>query len=879
MTERRLRLTAVVAIHLSAMLGTGLFVLPGLAVVKAGPGLWLAYLVAAVCVLQTTLSKAELATAMPAAGGAYVYIERTFGPLMGTVAGVGLWLSLLLKSAFALEGCGAYLTALAPVPVVPISLAMLAGIAALNVRGVGKVSQVQLGVVALAIAGLGVLFVPALLATKPENLHPAMGDGVAFLQAVAMVFIAYGGINKIAAISNEVHDPGRNLPLGFLISLAIATLLYCGTAAVLVGVVGAEQLAGDLHPVYSLARELTANRWVHGGVALLGVLALTSMANAGVLAASRFPFAMARERLMPAMFGQLHSTRLTPQNAIVASAALMAVAILLLDGEKIAKLASAFQIVIFVLLNITVVVLREVGPQWYKPVYRSPWYPLPQALGVLSGCLLLAVLGWQPLLTCLALGALAFGLYAGYGRSRAHRQGVVAMRAVRQEMLTPSPAEQGRAEAAVVVGLFGHERSPENLIDIAEALAEGDAIAVVQLTEVPEQTTVEDLDGDDVRTASIERRVRAMAEERGLQIYTHALLSRDIQHSVHAITRTPGRRWLVMGWGGWSRNALTVRSPVGWLRDHLRTNLAVFHDAGIRYFRRIVVHVEPGPHDALVVGTADRLATIHRSHLTFVRHLSPAANPTLRAAEADYLDQLRDLSQHDPEVMLLESEDVVAALCDLSHGHDLIITSMEPQTSWLGRIRGSSRDRLAERAACSVLKLQSPRGLPQSAFSGYQATPATSRRLRDFVTVAEVGVAASSKDALFAHIADAFGTRLEEATGASVLDALRTRERAQNTAVGDGLALPHGTLPELCGTALGVFVLVPPVDYGTPEGVVDVCLATLAPPGQRQAQLMMMAKLARMVVGAPLLTALRNAKSGDDLVAVLDRYDRAVDRD
>jgi amino acid transporter len=91
------------------MLGSGIFVLPGLAASLTGPSIWLAYLVAAICVLPAALSKAELATAMPTSGGTYVYVERAFGPLVGTIAGVGLWLSLILKSAFSLVGLSAYL--------------------------------------------------------------------------------------------------------------------------------------------------------------------------------------------------------------------------------------------------------------------------------------------------------------------------------------------------------------------------------------------------------------------------------------------------------------------------------------------------------------------------------------------------------------------------------------------------------------------------------------------------------------------------------------------------------------------------------------------------------------------------------------------------
>ena len=98
--ERTLGLSAVISVSISSMLGSGIFVLPGVAFAQTGPSTYLAYMLAALCVLPAAMSKSELATAMPTSGGTYVYLERTFGPLVGTVAGLGLWLSLLLKSAF-----------------------------------------------------------------------------------------------------------------------------------------------------------------------------------------------------------------------------------------------------------------------------------------------------------------------------------------------------------------------------------------------------------------------------------------------------------------------------------------------------------------------------------------------------------------------------------------------------------------------------------------------------------------------------------------------------------------------------------------------------------------------------------------------------------
>ena len=109
--KRSLTLVGVIIVTVAASIGSGLFVLPSFAAAVMGPGIWLAFLLAGLVFLPGTLSKSELASAMPDNGGAYVYVERSFGPLVGTISGLGLWASFLLKSAFALIGFSAYMYA------------------------------------------------------------------------------------------------------------------------------------------------------------------------------------------------------------------------------------------------------------------------------------------------------------------------------------------------------------------------------------------------------------------------------------------------------------------------------------------------------------------------------------------------------------------------------------------------------------------------------------------------------------------------------------------------------------------------------------------------------------------------------------------------
>jgi len=133
--ERDLGLPSVLAISIGAMIGSGIFILPALALDIAGPAVILAYLLAGLLVVPAALSKSEMATAMPEAGGTYSYIERGMGPMLGTIAGVGTWFSLSFKGALALVGGVPYLLLLFDLPLKPVALGLAGILILVNVLG------------------------------------------------------------------------------------------------------------------------------------------------------------------------------------------------------------------------------------------------------------------------------------------------------------------------------------------------------------------------------------------------------------------------------------------------------------------------------------------------------------------------------------------------------------------------------------------------------------------------------------------------------------------------------------------------------------------------------------------------------------------------
>ena len=262
-----------------------------------------------------------------------------------------------------------------------------------------------------------------------------------------------------------------------------------------------------------------------------------------------------------------------------------------------------------------------------------------------------------------------------------------------------------------------------------------------------------------------------------------------------------------------------------------------------------------------------------------MRFVPEDAELTRSQSEADYLDQVRQLCASPSEVLLVSGRNEAQAVGQASASFDLLVMA-EPTDTLLGRLLGAGRDRLTAAAACSVLRLQTPRAETHKALEQTRAKPATTK-LRELLAPCclAAGLPRMKKDAMFEHIAEAFAAQLPSIEAAGVLAGLHERERTQNTAVGLGVALPHATLDAADRTYLGVFTTAEPIDYEAPDGDgVDILFATIGPPSERQTHLYLLASVSRLVMQTSLLHDLRKARDADDLAAALEARIAELDR-
>ena len=433
--KKNLTLFDVYAMSTGAMFSSGLFLLPGIAASYTGNSVWLAYLFAGFLILPAMYCMAELSTAMPKAGGTYYFLDRAMGPLMGTIGGLGSWIAVVFKSAFALVGMGAYLGIYLDLPFTVTAILLTIAFGLINIFGAKETTLLQRILVTTLVVILIAFVLAGLRETGAVNAFfpNANGNGffksglVGFISTIGLVFVSYAGLTKVASVAEEVQNPDRNIPLGMTLSLITATVIYTLGTVVLINILEPQALYSSLTPIADAGREFLGWMPFDLGVILIVVAAIAAFAstgNAGIMSASRYPYAMAKDKLVPQRLSQIGKFG-TPTIAIIVTVFAMIAVLLLFDVASVAKLASAFQLLLFGLVCVAVIVMRESKIPTYKPGYKAPFYPWLQIVGILVSFWLIIEMG---ILAIAFTGMVTIGCvlwYHFYASGKLDRRGAI----------------------------------------------------------------------------------------------------------------------------------------------------------------------------------------------------------------------------------------------------------------------------------------------------------------------------------------------------------------------------------------------------------------------------------------------------------------------
>lgn len=711
--ERDLGLVAVVAISMGAMIGSGIFILPGLAMAEAGPSVILAFLIAGVLVIPAALSISELGTAMPEAGGDYVFIERGMGPGVGTIAGIGTWLTLLFKGALALVGGMFYLDLLIWLPNLTAAALVLATVLiGVNLIGVKQTGGLQTVMVVLMVIILGVFIAATMTRVESASYEPFFTEGSGgLISAIALVIVSYAGVTKVASVAEEIEDPGRNLPLGLLCSLVVTTLLYVLIVFVLVGIVDAETLRGTETPMADAVDPLFGTVGVVV-IVLAAMLALLSTANAGILTASRYPLALSRDDLIPDTFEYIHPRFATPVVAIVATGGVMLVIIATLPVQEIAKMASAFQILVYALVNAALIAFRERDLEWYDPEFVSPGYPWVQLFGVVSGVYIITQMDVLPLVG--AVGITVFGglWYYQYGRDRVDRESLavdVVRREAGRQFVEETERQLGESAGKEILIALRRDvsRLEENrLLQIAAPIAQArdSRLRVIRFDEVPDQFPLEQATAQSPADIEFETRTDELARDLPVEVEVGEIVSHDTKHAVVNYAERTGVDLLLTRADPVSRLRTLFGRDTDWIMKHAPCDVVFVQAGKLDAIEQIAIVTDRSPfNDPLKVELADAIANVAGARLRFVFSLGDNASEQAIETIREYHAELDDQCSVPVEGVLVRTDDSLERLVSELDQADLVMLSTVTHRRLPDLLFSQQADRIAKRLEQPVL--------------------------------------------------------------------------------------------------------------------------------------------------------------------------------
>ena len=520
--KRSLGLWDVFSIATGAMISSGLFILPALACRQTGPSMVISYVIASLLVLPSLLSKAELATAMPRAGGTFFYVNRSLGGLWGLFCGLADWFSLAMKCAFAIFGIALFIrlgyqtlvgSQLNEPTLKAIAIICCLFFATLNLVSVKQTARFQNLLVAFLLITLGLFTVFGLPKVNAMNYTPFAPNGpLRMLATAGMVFVSYGGLTKVTAIAEEIKHPGRNIPFGMLLAWSVVSFCYGIVVFIVVGVLDPQSLAGSDAPI-SLAADMFLGKFGFILLSLAAMAAFITTANGGLLAASRSPLAMSRDHLLPAVLSRISRRYRTPHWSILLTCGFMILAIVFLQLELLVKTASTLMILLFMLDNASVIIMRESKLQGYRPRFKAPLYPYLQAGTIVLYILLLIDMGRVPLL--ISGGFLLFS-------------------AIWYRLFTSNQIKRDSAVMHVVERVTDKEIKTETLEnELRDILIERDNIIADRFDKLIQQCTILDLQGPQKAEDVFRQVAKILSERLGINEQTlyEKFLSREAEGS------------------------------------------------------------------------------------------------------------------------------------------------------------------------------------------------------------------------------------------------------------------------------------------------------------------------------------------------------------
>lgn len=389
----------LLTIGIGAVIGTGIFILPGTVAAKeAGPGVTLSFLIAALVCTLASMCYAELSSSIPVAGSAYSYGNILYGEVIGWILGWALILEYMLSVAAVSAGWASYFNSLLHSfglhiphhfegPFDPLNdtyLNLWAVISVLLIgillsRGMKASMKFNNAAVLIKIAIIFIFIGVGLFFIKPKNYQPFTPYGTTgVLRGATTVFFAFLGFDVVSSSAAEVKNPKKNMPIGIIGTLIVAALLYMGVSVVLTGMVNYKQL--DVANPVAYALKVVNQGWVADLLSIGAIVGMSTMMLTMIYSSSRLIYSIGRDGLLPSFLGKIDKHGL-PENALWIVTIVIAIMGGLFSLEELTSLVSIGTLLAFTFVSFGVILLRR-RKDIPEGDFKVPFYPV---IPILSG--------------------------------------------------------------------------------------------------------------------------------------------------------------------------------------------------------------------------------------------------------------------------------------------------------------------------------------------------------------------------------------------------------------------------------------------------------------------------------------------------------------
>ena len=751
-------------IGVGAMIGAGIFVLTGLAAGEAGPGAILAFVLNAFVTLITAFTYAELASAIPEAGGGYAFAKHAFPGVLGFLSGWMLWFAYSVACALYAVGFGGYFMELlhsyAPSisemlvgmlghggSVALVTFAVSAFFISLNVYGADVTGKAENIITMAKIIVLGIFAAFGVIAIFNEptlfvdNFTPFLPKGFGgVIVTMGLTFIAFEGYDLIATVSEEIKDPTRNIPKATFTSLSIAVLIYLlivlvslgavdpttfgdifGKQPAELGIPGA-QVLDPADPAINTTWEILGifketgivraaeNFMPAVGVLIIvfgGLLSTMSALNATVMASSRVAFSMGRERMLPNVLATIHPVRRTPQIAVMVTGLIFVGMAVFLPIEVVGSAASVLFLLSFALVNGALIILRNADPALGKG-FKTPLFPWLPALGItINLALAFYQVVFQPVAWIVSLVWIGVGgvIYFAYTKSRVTPKVPAPIISERQltsrEFTVMVPVNN--PQQARLLGFLG---------GIIAADQNGELLAL-HVVQVPTQLSL--IEGQEYLSTGhkVIRDVYKGAEGMGIPVHSLLRLGRNVGQVIQMTVEEQDVNLLMMGWPGYSYKGGEVSNPIiDMIGIDPPCDVAFVRFRKREAPRKILVATRGDFHAPLALKLARIQAHDYENYhelsssITLLQVVPPDMGDFGRYRAASRLRRLAEENNVQAWVQILPAEDEYQCILEEAEAHDLVIVHAPSEGLLEQRLFGSIPQRLARECSKTVIMVK-----------------------------------------------------------------------------------------------------------------------------------------------------------------------------